>query len=161
MSRIAALLLVTLTVLSSAAFASTASTSKNPVFSPYETIRQALLHDTLDGVGDAAKSLAASSKKLSSGADDASAKKSLESVATFSTKMVSASDIETARMIFGDLSEAIIGYRNTVQGTRPIVAKCSMANKQWLQPDDKIGNPYYGQSMASCGEIVSRDEKSD
>jgi hypothetical protein len=30
-----------------------------------------------------------------------------------------------------------------------------MAQKVWLQPKGEIGNPYYGQSMARCGEFVS------
>ena len=159
MSRIATLCFVTLALLSSAAFASAATETENPVFSSYETIRQALLHDTLDGIDDAAKSLAASSKKLSSSTEDATAKKSLDAVATHSAKMISAADIEAARGVFGDLSEAMVGYRNTIHGARPIVAKCTMVKKNWLQPDEEIGNPYFGQSMASCGEVVSRDEE--
>jgi hypothetical protein len=30
-----------------------------------------------------------------------------------------------------------------------------MAQQVWLQPKGEIGNPYYGQSMARCGEVVS------
>jgi hypothetical protein len=32
-----------------------------------------------------------------------------------------------------------------------------MHKKSWLQPaGDEIGNPYAGQSMPKCGEVVSK-----
>ena len=43
-----------------------------------------------------------------------------------------------------------------VKNPAPAVAFCSMTQKVWLQPSGEIGNPYYGQSMARCGEFVSQ-----
>jgi hypothetical protein len=37
-----------------------------------------------------------------------------------------------------------------------VVVYCAMAEKVWIQPKGEIGNPYYGQSMARCGEVVSK-----
>ena len=49
----------------------------------------------------------------------------------------------------------MVRYRAEVEGERPAVGYCPMAAKSWLQLDgEEIGNPYYGQSMASCGEVV-------
>jgi hypothetical protein len=33
------------------------------------------------------------------------------------------------------------------------VVNCPMLKKDWVQSSEKIGNPYYGKEMLSCGEI--------
>ena len=66
-----------------------------------------------------------------------------------------AGSLEESREAFGELSQALVKYRQEIVGPKPVVAYCSMARKVWLQPKGEIGNPYYGQSMATCGEIVS------
>jgi hypothetical protein len=33
------------------------------------------------------------------------------------------------------------------------VVTCPMLKKDWVQPSEKIANPYYGREMATCGEI--------
>ena len=33
------------------------------------------------------------------------------------------------------------------------VVNCPMVKKDWVQISEKIGNPYYGKEMATCGEI--------
>jgi hypothetical protein len=59
------------------------------------------------------------------------------------------------RAAFGSLSKALVRYRQLVPDPAPVVVFCSMAQEVWLQPEGEIGNPYYGQSMARCGDVVS------
>ncbi|MDQ3210392.1 MAG: efflux RND transporter periplasmic adaptor subunit, partial [Actinomycetota bacterium] len=73
-------------------------------------------------------------------------------------KAADAKTIEAARTAFGDLSAALIAYadktKQPVEGK--IVAFCPMANKSWVQADGAIANPYYGQSMATCGSSTRK-----
>ncbi len=39
-----------------------------------------------------------------------------------------------------------------IEGTT--VVFCPMAKKAWIQPEGEIGNPYLGQEMPTCGEVV-------
>ena len=159
MSKTASLLLIAFTTLSSFAFAGEPSATDNPAFASYETIRQALLHDKLDGVEDAAKQLATHAQELAV-KSDSTAKEALKTAASTATQLAVAKDIASVRELFGDLSDAMIQYRNTLDGERPLVAYCSMAKEHWLQPTKEIGNPYYGQGMATCGGIVESKKSS-
>jgi len=67
-----------------------------------------------------------------------------------------AHDLAATRTAFGELSKPMVRYREMVSGDRPMVVYCPMAKKPWLQPKGEIGNPYFGQSMATCGTIVSK-----
>ncbi len=117
---------------------------------PYEDIRQALLHDTIDGVAEHA---AAISKKADEMADD----EVMPKISGFARQLSEASDLESAREAFYELSKVMVQYRSKLGGEDlPVVAYCSMLKKSWLQPEGEIGNPYYGQSMAGCGEIVGK-----
>ena len=65
-------------------------------------------------------------------------------------------DIEAVREKFGALSEAIDTYANGLHLKLPDgvrVAYCPMVKKPWLQKGDTIANPYYGKSMADCGNF--------
>ena len=131
----------------------------------YEGIRQALLHDSMDGVADAAHHIeheldalesefTASTAGIRPGSDD-DCRAVLPAIRSATTDLLGAATIADARESFGDLSNALVQFRQLVAEPAPVVAFCSMAQKVWLQPKGEIGNPYYGQSMARCGEIVS------
>ena len=139
-----ALVLLTLTGIAGADTATTFS----ELMKPYEGIRQALVHDTIDGVAEKA---AAIRKKADETADD----EAMPKISDFARQLGEASDLEGAREAFYELSKVMVRYRSKVGGEGlPVVAYCSMLKKSWLQPEGEIGNPYYGQSMAGCGEIV-------
>ncbi len=69
-------------------------------------------------------------------------------------------DIEQARVLFEDMSEAVItlqrrfGHRGSEQW---YIANCPMAfdnqGADWLQRGEQINNPYFGASMLRCGSI--------
>jgi hypothetical protein len=131
----------------------------------YEAIRQALLHDTLDGVPTEARGIEQAvtdlQKRFGTSAAGVTGDKAgecqrlLPEIASAAHKLAEAKDLATARTAFGELSKPMVRYREMVSGTRPEVVYCPMAKKQWLQPAGTIGNPYLGQKMPTCGEIVS------
>lgn len=152
------LLILALLVLPASGALSAEQAKEDALFGPYETIRQALLHDHMEGVGAAAKSLAQEASSRLTQSTDPEDKKTLAIVTENATKLVSEKDLASARETYYEISKALVRYRETLKGDRPVVVYCSMAKKSWLQPKGEIGNPYYGQSMAKCGEVVSRDE---
>lgn len=131
----------------------------------YEKVRTALLHDTTDGVAEAAKGLEATARELAadfdaevagvpaSAATDAEAL--LPEIAEKAQALSAVGDLKGAREALGELTKPLVRYRKLAGDTDVKVAFCPMAKKSWLQKDDaEIGNPYYGQSMAGCGDFV-------
>lgn len=59
------------------------------------------------------------------------------------------------------LKEARLGFETLSDKAKQLAAgqsgyyivNCPMLKKDWVQNSEKIGNPYYGKDMASCGEI--------
>ena len=70
--------------------------------------------------------------------------------------LAGATDLEAARDAFHALSKPLVRWRKGA-GEGPVVVYCAMKDRSWLQSaDDEIGNPYYGQAMARCGEVVAK-----
>ncbi len=151
---------LTLALLSLAATAAAASASSSADFDelakPYEAIRLALVADSTEGVGEEAEAIAAKAEELAADAATAEEVKTfLPEIAGSATALAEAADLTAAREAFYELTKAMVRYRAEVEGERPVVVYCPMAAKSWLQLDaEEIGNPYYGQSMARCGEVV-------
>lgn len=71
--------------------------------------------------------------------------------------LAAAGDLAGARDAFYALSKPLVRWRKAAGGERPVVAYCAMTRRSWLQPQgDAIANPYHGQSMLRCGEVVDR-----
>ena len=69
--------------------------------------------------------------------------------------------IEEARVKFKPISHAVVSLSTKVRGSD--AAKpfnhffCPMVKEgegDWLQPDSRLSNPYYGSAMLRCGELV-------
>jgi hypothetical protein len=131
----------------------------------YEAIRQSLLNDSTEGVAEHAKSIRQAAEQLRLEFDAASASvpaersaeclEILPEIQNAAAWLESTSTIDATREMFGELSKVMVRYRQMLTKTESVVVYCSMAEKVWIQPKGEIGNPYYGQSMARCGEIVS------
>jgi hypothetical protein len=132
----------------------------------YESIRQALLSDSTEGVAPHAASIGQAATALIQDFDAASALVPAErsgecldllpAIEKAAASLASSKTLGGARDAFGELSKFMVRYRKMLAKPETVVVYCSMAEKVWLQPDGEIGNPYYGQSMARCGEIVSK-----
>jgi hypothetical protein len=128
----------------------------------YESIRQALLHDGMDGVAEHGSQLAAAARELERGfspakagvsaADAEAARALLPRIAAAADGVGRAADLKAAREGFTTLSERMIALA-ALAGADLTVGYCPMAKASWLQPDGQVGNPYMGQKMARCGTL--------
>ena len=143
------------------------TTTFDTIMEHYEPIRLALLEDSMDGVNDHGRAIAAELRALESDFSAERAGASDEAVAIVEEKldeMIAAADaiaeaasLEAARDGFYALTKPLVRWREGVRGSgRPAVAYCPMHKRSWLQPTDdlEIGNPYGG--MPRCGEIVAK-----
>ena len=75
-------------------------------------------------------------------------------------KIIGNSNIEEQRLAFSDLSDEIYGTvkRFDVSGLSIYYQFCPMAKDNkgayWLSSDAEIKNPYFGDKMLKCGEII-------
>ena len=132
-----ALVLVALAAPASAALA-------DDLAQPYLHIQLALANDSMEGVTDAAETIAAEAAKMGNAA---------KRIGTAATALAGAQDIKTARAAFGPLSNALITYGEEVGFDDLKVAYCPMARKSWVQANGEIRNPFYGSMMLNCGEF--------
>ncbi len=138
------------------AAAASSSAAFDEMMTSYEDIRLVLLDDSMDGIAEPAAALRDKAEKASGDeANGEEVRSLLPKIAAHAARLAEASDLETAREAFHELSKMMVQYRAKVAGDElPVVMYCSMAKKSWLQLEEEVGNPYYGQSMARCGEVV-------
>lgn len=118
----------------------------NAVLPHYEAVRKALLADSLKGVATHAEEIRKQAPQDALGKE----------IATAAGQLAAAKDLTAARDAFSALSEPMMRWHKAAGGKDTVVAYCPMAKRSWLQPKGEIGNPYYGPSMATCGEFVSK-----
>lgn len=143
------------------------------MFSHYDAIRRALGAESLKDVPEHARLLAELGRELNAKPEhDGSGVPRerinelalvLSGIDAAATRLAAAGDLATARTAFSELSKEMITYRGLLrEDATPVVVYCPMANKSWLQgADEEIGNPYFGQAMARCGQIVSMPSTHD
>ncbi len=165
------LLVVTLLMGFCGSAATVADTSGNDhvsafdqILEHYEPARQTLTQDSMEGVTERGRkihevlnSLAADWSAEAAGVQAEASDKVRELLPTLNqsaTALAEAQSIDAARDAFYELSKGLVRWRKAAVGDKPVVAYCSMAKKSWLQPEGELGNPYYGQSMPRCGEVV-------
>lgn len=110
------------------AHAGSLSDNDKQFLAAYEKVRSALAADDLGGARTAASDLR----------DDGVA-------------LAKSSSLKEARVAFEKLSEKAKKLAAGQAGY--YVVNCPMLKKDWVQTSEKIGNPYYGKEMATCGEI--------
>lgn len=154
----------TLAVLAAALLLAADDATYADVIDRYEEIRLALLNDSTEGVAEDARAIERAAKALAAdfdaGAAGVSAARAdearalLPEIAAGAGAVAAASGLKATREAFKGLSEPMVRY-HALAGTGGVaVAYCPMARASWLQKDEEtIGNPYYGQSMATCGSF--------
>lgn len=72
-----------------------------------------------------------------------------------------AKNIATQRNYFFNLSDNMAAIANhfKVSPTPVYVQYCPMAKGQWLSNEKEIKNPYYGNSMLTCGSVKAEIKK--
>lgn len=131
----------------------------------YEAARIALINDTDEGVAERGREmvavlddLAADFSPQKAGIDAAQSgqvRSLLPVLRAAAASLAGASDLTASRDAFYELSKPLVRWRQAAVVEVPAVAYCPMAKRSWLQPEGDLSNPYYGQSMLTCGEIVS------
>jgi Cu(I)/Ag(I) efflux system membrane fusion protein len=111
---------------------------------PYLHIQVALANDSTDGVGDAARAIAAEAAGMGEQA---------AAIGAAAEALADATDLQSARDAFGPLSDALIAYGRDVGFGELRLAYCPMVDKEWLQATSEIRNPFYGSMMLTCGEF--------
>jgi Cu(I)/Ag(I) efflux system membrane fusion protein len=142
MIRIAALAAV-LAVLAALAVPASAAVADG-LAAPYLHIQVALANDSTDGVGDAARAIAAEAAGMGEQA---------AAIGAAAEALADATDLQSARDAFGPLSDALIAYGRDVGFGELRLAYCPMVDKEWLQATSEIRNPFYGSMMLTCGEF--------
>ena len=109
---------------------------------PYLHIQLALANDSIEGIAEAAETMAAEAASMGDPA---------RAIAAAARALAAAPDLKTARAVFGPLSDALIAYGDEVGFGELRVAYCPMARKSWVQKGAEILNPFHGSLMLNCG----------
>lgn len=121
----------------------------------YESIRKLLATDETNGIGEAASRLAtAATEAEKTAAGDA--KIHLGALAKAAQALAQdKGDIEALRKAFGEVSKPLVALLAQDPALRQgqHLFECPMAvgYKKWIQPSDKLENPYMGKKMLACG----------
>lgn len=133
-----------------------------PLFMNYLQLKDQLVADDFDSAKNTISKIQQNSEAIS---EEGLTEETAENWENFKPglqnsvqKMKEAKDISALRENFDELSSVMIGIAkiaNPMPGM--YVLRCPMANSNrgadWLSMNSEIKNPYYGQSMLTCGEI--------
>jgi hypothetical protein len=149
----------------SAAWSAGHATVYDKMLDHYEAVRQALLHDSTDGVAEHARAMQALAHDTGARFDPGEAGVKTEQkddclgllpeIEGAAGRLAAAGSLKEAREAFSELTKPLVRYRKMAGDEGSEVVYCAMAKKAWLQPSGEIGNPYTGQAMPTCGQVVS------
>ena len=131
----------------------------------YFAVHGALAHDRFDRVKAGAEVIAKAFSDVDpsvlQGQSRTSWMESASSLEKALSHLKQAGDITTARQHFEPLSEAMATIVKTfgIHPGRPVYQiRCSMAfggkGATWLQEVKDVQNPYYGETMLGCGDVI-------
>jgi len=133
-------------------------TQMKKVVEPYLKIQVLLASDSTKGISDLAKKIADASKTLDTkevtGEHAAHFMKIPSELNKAAEEVSKAKDLESARFHFKKISQTMAMWAGMSKPQNLNVMYCPMAKASWLQTGKKVHNPYYGQKMLSCGEMV-------
>lgn len=142
---------------------STDTSYAQSIMKPYEDCRVLLAADKGEGVSDCANAIAAAAKAAQTTAPEA-AKAALGEVASAADTLskAGADDIEAIRLAYGEVSKPVVAMltASPESAAHYHVFECPMAKgyQRWVQPEEKLTNPYMGKRMLGCGSEVSLNE---
>jgi hypothetical protein len=133
-----------------------AKTEIETTLQSYEKVRAHLAADQMEPVSAPAGELAGAATGAAAKAP-ANLRAPLQKLGETAAylKQMPKEDADAVRKAFGEVSQALI----SLLAAEPALQKglhvfeCPMAQgyKQWVQPSDKLENPYMGKSMLECG----------
>ena len=131
----------------------------------YEAIRLSLSKDTMIDVAEHARAIEHRVNQLGEDFDAGKAgvpadkssecKELLPEVSSAAARLAGSETLGQAREALFDLSKPMGRYRKLAGVEGSMVVFCPMAKKAWIQPHGDIGNPYLGQEMPTCGQMIA------
>jgi hypothetical protein len=116
----------------------------------YETLRAALAGDDLAAAKKAAAMIVQT--PVDKATSDADAQRAATNLAA-ANKLSSASSLEDARDAFKTLSRKAVHLAEGQSGYYRLVCPHVVNDEgKWVQITNKIGNPYHGKAMLTCGK---------
>ena len=123
----------------------------------YETMREKLAADDLEGARAQAKAIADAATRAAG--DGGAAKQGLLEIATHARAVSAAADIAPARLAFGELSKDVVALMvgNPTLRAGRFLFLCPMAPgyQKWVQTTPALNNPYWGKRMLTCGRELT------
>ena len=138
--------------------ASEFDSAMKPILAEYLKIQQVLAADSTDGIQSAVEAIAKGAKQLdpkrAPEAHSEDYREIPQSLIAACAKMKTATDIESTREAFRDLSKPVSTWVSAAKPAGKNVMYCPMAGAGWVQEGSKVANPYYGAQMLRCGHQV-------
>jgi Cu(I)/Ag(I) efflux system membrane fusion protein len=141
-------------------FSQEAETKFGDLLKVYLNLKDALVASDQELTQTLAKKGAGIASELSGMPMDDMGKSHITRLASQLKEMGSKSDLEGQREVFVSLSQNMIQIGRQMQGldAKLYVQNCPMANNDkganWLSLEEEIRNPYYGDTMLTCGSII-------
>jgi Cu(I)/Ag(I) efflux system membrane fusion protein len=140
------------------------SRSLQPLFAEYLSIQKSLAGDTLPDASAALRVLDAVDMGLLEGSEHMQWMPREKVIRTALEQMKNTTDIATARRAFSKLSATLSETGALFQPLETLYEfSCPMAfgseSAVWLQDNDQTSNPYLGDAMPTCGELIQVLEK--
>jgi Cu(I)/Ag(I) efflux system membrane fusion protein len=147
------LIAVILSFLTSSVWSGNLDRQVDQLLREYFKIHKSLAQDSTTGVDEAAGRIGEFASQIESG--DAEVQKLVSDIRKASLALKGKS-LDATRNVFFDLSQPLLVYLNKYHSHKDQYSRfyCSMVNKAWVQSDKEVANPYHGQSMLRCGELI-------
>lgn len=133
-----------------------------PILGEYLKIQEALAADKTEGVKAAAEQMAILADNVDTGTvtgEHATHYKDLPmKIKTAAQALAQAKEIAGMREAFKPLSRPMAMWGTMSKPRGIYVVYCPMAKGSWLQQGKEIRNPYHGDQMLHCGEVVGGEE---
>jgi hypothetical protein len=134
--------------------AATQPESVAAVFNRYEEARALLAADQTEGLAAAAEAIGQSANAAKADVNEGAAAH-LGMAADEAVKLAAASDLEQARLAFGEVSRHLVqaAVADASLATGRVALHCPMAKgyQHWIQTSEAVSNPYLGTAMLDCG----------
>jgi hypothetical protein len=133
-------------------------TTMETILAEYLTIQEALAADTIEGVESATHAIQKSAKKLDPGdvsGEHAEHYKNIpRDLLAACEQLLGAEDIGSSREAFKELSKPMSMWVTMARPEHTSIMYCPMHKAGWVQRGSKVANPYLGEEMGSCGQVV-------
>jgi Cu(I)/Ag(I) efflux system membrane fusion protein len=128
--------------------------SAEPMLAAYERARAALAADETKGLPEIAAELERTAMEAAA-TGPAGTTDHFRAVASAAKSLGTAADVDGARLAFGEISRHVIALlaadKALAEGKHVFECPMTAGYRKWVQPSEKLENPYMGTKMLSCG----------